>query len=182
MSFLYLKALHIIFIVTWFAGLFYVVRLFIYQTEAQTKPEPERSILTKEYKRITRLLWFGITWPSAILTLVFGPLVLNALSWDLLTQPWMIIKLVFVALLYVYQGVCHVKFRNLQNDVYNDTGFYLRIFNEVATVLLVGTVFLVVLKSVISLLWGLVGLVAFSALLMFAIRWYKKKRESNKSD
>jgi len=94
----------------------------------------------------------------------------------------MIVKLVFVALLYVYQGVCHVKFRNLQNDVYKDTGFYLRIFNEVATVLLVGTVFLVVLKSVMSLLWGLVGLVAFTAVLMLAIRWYKKKRESNQKE
>ena len=57
MSYLYLKALHIIFIVTWFAGLFYMVRLFIYQTETQEKPEPERSILTKEYKRISKLLW-----------------------------------------------------------------------------------------------------------------------------
>jgi len=54
MPFLYLKALHIIFVVTWFAGLFYVVRLFIYQTDAAQKPEPEASILVKEYQRITR--------------------------------------------------------------------------------------------------------------------------------
>ena len=179
MSYLYLKALHIIFIVTWFAGLFYIVRLFIYQTESQSKPELERTILTAEYKRISRLLWYGITWPSAILTLIFGPLVLNELGWALATQPWMVVKLVFVLLLYIYQGVCHMKFRNLQNDVYKDTGFYLRVFNEIATILLVGVVFLVVLKSVISLLWGVIGLAVFTGVLMTAIRLYKKRRERN---
>jgi protoporphyrinogen IX oxidase len=181
MSYLYLKALHIIFIVTWFAGLFYMVRLFIYQTETQEKPEPERSILTKEYKRISKLLWFGITWPSAILTLIFGPLVLNSLGWTMATQPWMIAKLAFVFFLYVYQWVCHVKFRNLQKDVYKDSGYYLRVFNEIATVLLVATVFLVVLKNIVSLAWGMGGLIAFTGALMFAIRSYKKWREKTNS-
>lgn len=179
MSYLYLKALHIIFIVTWFAGLFYVVRLFIYQTETQAKDEPQRSILTAEYKRITKLLWLGITWPSAILTLIFGPLVLHHLGWEVAGQPWMMAKLTLVAGLYVYQWVCHVKFRNLQRDVYKDSGYYLRIFNEVATVLLVGVVFLVVLKSIMSLLWGVVGLVVFAGTLMLAIKGYKQWREKN---
>ncbi|HVF96269.1 MAG TPA: CopD family protein, partial [Flavisolibacter sp.] len=71
----YLKALHIIFIVTWFAGMFYIVRLFIYNTEAAEKPEPEKSILQKQFSIMSKRLWFGITWPSAVMTLVFGPLV-----------------------------------------------------------------------------------------------------------
>ncbi len=173
MSYQYLKALHLIFIVTWFAGLFYIVRLFIYQTETQEKPEPEKGILTKEYKRISKLLWYGITWPSAILTLIFGASLAHA-WWG---QQWLFIKIGFVALLYVYQWVCHVKFRNLQNDIYKDTGFYLRVFNEIATILLVAIVFLVVLKNVLSLVWGLVGLALFTAALLLAIRTYKKIRE-----
>jgi putative membrane protein len=67
------KALHIIFIVTWFAGLFYIVRLFVYQAEADQKEEPEKSILSKQYKIMAKRLWYGITWPSFVLTLLFGP-------------------------------------------------------------------------------------------------------------
>ena len=72
MNFLYLKALHIIFVVTWFAGLFYIVRIFVYHSEAAGKTEPERSILMNHFKKAARPLWYGITWPSAIGTYVFG--------------------------------------------------------------------------------------------------------------
>jgi len=72
MDYFYLKALHIIFIVTWFAGLFYIVRLFIYHTEAQDEEEVARIILQKQYKIMSKRLWYGITWPSAILTAILG--------------------------------------------------------------------------------------------------------------
>ncbi len=65
----YIKAIHIIFIVTWFAGMFYIPRLFIYATEANEKSEPDRSILQKQFAIMSKRLWLGITWPSAILTL-----------------------------------------------------------------------------------------------------------------
>ena len=68
-----IKALHIIFVVTWFAGLFYIVRLFIYQREAQDKPERERAVLTEQFKLMSKRLWLGITWPSAIITSILGP-------------------------------------------------------------------------------------------------------------
>ena len=109
--FLYLKALHIIFIVTWFAGMFYVVRLFIYQREAQDKPEPERSVLTSQLNMMTSRLWLGITWPSAILTLILGPTVFFISGWsNQLFEPagrWLLIKLAFVVLLYVYHWSLH---------------------------------------------------------------------------
>ena len=70
--YLYIKALHIIFIVTWFSGLFYIVRLFIYNTEAKEKTEPEKSILQKQFSTMINRLWLGITWPSAVLTFIFG--------------------------------------------------------------------------------------------------------------
>ncbi|MES1219567.1 MAG: CopD family protein, partial [Bacteroidota bacterium] len=79
--YLYLKALHIIFIVTWFAGLFYMPRLLIYNTEAGSKPEEAKKILREQFGKMMKPLWFGITWPSAILTLVFGLIVLFAGGW-----------------------------------------------------------------------------------------------------
>lgn len=177
MSFLYLKALHIIFVVTWFAGLFYVVRLFIYQVEANERPEPDRSILVKEYKRNTKRLWFGITWPSAILTLIFGTWILVEIP-SYLSQGFMHIKLTFVFLLYIYQFLCHRIYKQLQNDQYKYRSQQLRIWNEVATILLVGIVFIIVLRSAMSMVWGLVGLLIFTAVLMLAIKVYKKIRES----
>ncbi|MDR9488704.1 CopD family protein, partial [Salibacter sp.] len=69
---LYIKALHIIFVVTWFAGLFYIVRLFIYHTEAEQRSEPEKSILQSQFRLMEKRLWYGITWPSAVLTMIFG--------------------------------------------------------------------------------------------------------------
>lgn len=172
----YLKALHLIFIVTWFAGLFYMVRIFIYQTEAAEKPEPDRSILIKEYKRNGKLLWLGITWPSAILTLIFGTSLLMQYP-GYLSQGFMHIKLTMVFLLYLYQFSCQYIYKLTQRDVYKYKSMQLRIWNEVATILLVGIVFIIVLKSALSLVWGIIGLVLFSVILMMAIRLYKKLRE-----
>ena len=110
----YLKALHIIFIVTWFAGMFYIVRLFIYNTEANENTEPQRSILQQQFSVMIKRLWFGITWPSAILTLILGPWVMLNGNWDkqLLNESgkWLLIKLGFVLLLYAYHFSlqCHL--------------------------------------------------------------------------
>src|SRR5690606_34119027 len=103
MVFEYVKALHIIFVVTWFAGLFYIVRLFIYQTEALQKPEAERAILKPQLDIMTSRLWKIITWPSAVLTLVFGTWVLSY-RWGYLDFGFMRAKLGFVFLLYCYHG------------------------------------------------------------------------------
>lgn len=170
---LYLKALHIVFVVTWFAGLFYMVRLFIYQTEANSKVEPDRSVLVKEYKRISKLLWYIITWPSAVLTLGFGlSLLMNYPEWPV----WLFVKLCLVALLYIYHFLCHKIYLQLQKNQYVLTSFQLRLWNEVATLLLVSIVFLVVLKSTLDMTYGLLGLVIFAVVLMSAIHLYKKFR------
>ncbi|MGI9543192.1 MAG: CopD family protein [Cyclobacteriaceae bacterium] len=177
MTFLYIKALHIIFVVTWFAGLFYIIRLFIYQTESYDKAEPERSILAAEYKRISRLLWYFITWPSAILTLGFG--------WSLFfmypppVPIWLWVKLGLVSLLFGYQIYTHIIFEGLQYDKPKHSSNWLRVWNEVATVLLVSIIFLVILKNTLSMAWGLIGLVIFATVLMIAIQLYKKKRSKN---
>lgn len=177
MQFLYVKALHIIFIVTWFAGLFYIVRLFIYYTEAADKPEPERSILQSHFKLHQKRLWYGITWPSAILTAIFGPWLFYLYG---SFPDWLMIKLIFVLGLYVYHFVCHSIFKNHQKGVLKYSSMQLRIWNEVATIFLIAIVFIVVLKNTLSLLYGLIGLIVFTGLLVIAIRIYKMTRMRKK--
>lgn len=179
----YLKALHIIFIVTWFAGMFYIVRLFIYNTQAAEKPEPEKSILQKQFSVMIKRLWFGITWPSAILTLIFGPWVMLNGSWQKsLTDEsgrWLFIKLCFVLLLYVYHFSLHKIYKQQSLGVFKYNSQQLRIWNEVATIFLVPIVMLATVKSSLSWVWGLVGLVAFIIVLMAAIKIYKALRKRN---
>ena len=171
--YLYIKALHIIFIVTWFAGLFYMVRLFVYNTESNDKEEPARSVLRDQFSLMIKRLWFGITWPSAILTLIFG-----SWMWYLLdaTPQWLIIKLVFVAGLYAYHFSLHLILNQQRKGFFKYSSQQLRIWNEVATIFLVAIVMLVVVKQSMSWLWGLTGLLAFVILLMSAIKFYKLLR------
>ena len=175
MTFEYLKALHIIFVVTWFAGLFYIVRLFIYQTEAMERPEAERKILKPQLDLMSSRLWYIITWPSAVLTLIFGTLVLTY-RMEFLQLPFMHAKLGFVFLLYCYHGWCHKLFKELQAGRTRWTSTQLRIWNEASTLLLFAIVFLIVLKSTLSMVWGLAGLITLGVTLMLAIRLYKKFR------
>lgn len=176
MSYLYLKSLHIIFVVTWFAGLFYMVRLFIYHTEALQKAEPERSILASQLAMMSKKLWYIITWPSAILTLIFGTsLLISQPAW--LQMSFMHVKLTFVLLLFVYQIWSHRIFLKLQQNIIVYSSIRLRIFNEIATLFLVAIVFLIVLKNQVSWLWGVVGFVLLGVILMIAVKIYKKIRE-----
>jgi putative membrane protein len=178
MAFEYIKALHIIFIVTWFAGLFYIVRLFIYQVESLQRPEAERAILKPQLDLMAYRLWYIITWPSAILTLVFGIWVLSY-RWGYLELPFMQAKLFFVALLYGYHIGCHFIFKSLQTGITTWTGNKLRIWNEASTLLLFAIVFLIVLKNLASMVWGIVGLLVLGILLMVGIKLYKRIRERN---
>ncbi len=177
MAYTYIKALHIIFIVTWFAGLFYIVRLFVYHTEAYQKADPEKSILLSQYKLMSSRLWYGITWPSAIITLGFGLYFLHVYASNM--PGWLWVKLIFVAGLYGYHFYCHYIFKKLQKGETVFSSLQLRIWNEVATIFLVSIIFLAVLKNTMSMVWGLLGLLIFTVLLMLAIRLYKKIRERN---
>jgi putative membrane protein len=173
---LYLKALHIIFVVTWFAGIFYVVRLFVYHAEAAAKPEPERSILSGHFKGAERRLWYGITWPSAILTWLFGIWLLIKMFGDNIPD-WLWVKLAFVAGFTLYHLVCGRMFRAFQKDIIPFTGAQLRVWNEVATLFLFTIVFIVVVRDTTQWLTGLAGLVLLSLLLFLGIKIYRRIRE-----
>jgi putative membrane protein len=175
--YLYIKALHIVFIVTWFAGMFYIVRLFVYNAEAAQKSEPEKGILQTQLNLMIRRLWFGITWPSAVLTLIFGPWM-----WYMLgaLPHWLAIKLAFVIGLYAYHWSLHVIYRQQAKGIFKYSSQQLRIWNEVATIFLVAIVMLAVVKQSLSWVWGLTGLILFVVLLMSAIRLYKLLRKAGK--
>ncbi len=170
----YLKALHIIFIVTWFSGLFYIVRLFIYTTEANEKPEIERKILQQQFQLMSSRLWLGITWPSAILTLILGPTVLYIYG---SIETWMWIKLAFVVGLYLYHFSLHRIYSEQKKGIFRFSSAQLRIWNEVATIFLFTIVMLASVKSNLSFAWGLVGLTLFVILLLSAIKIYKVLRK-----
>ena len=174
----YIKALHLIFVVTWFAGLFYIPRLFVYQIEAFHKPSPDKEILGKQLKVMAKRLWFIITWPSAILASIFA-IWLLILQPFLLQQPWMHVKLVFVLLLFLYQFQTHVYFKQLQNDVVKKTSNFMRLYNEGATFILFAIIFLVILKSAINWVFGVIGIIVLGGLLMLGFKVYKRLREKN---
>src|SRR5262245_27616624 len=103
------KALHIVGFVSWFSGLFYLVRLFIYHVEAQQKPEPARSILVPQLALMERRLWFAITLPAMILTLVAGGFLAGMYiqaAGGIGEQPWLHVKLALVAALVAYTLLC----------------------------------------------------------------------------
>ena len=171
----YVKALHIIFIVTWFSGLFYIVRLFVYTAEAKDQPEPERSILLKQFLIMQKRLWYGITWPSAVLTLIFGTW-MGFLYGSL--PAWLLVKLCFVAALFAYHFFIHSIFLQQKKGIFRWSSQQLRIWNEVATILLVAIVMLAVVKQLLSVAWGIGVLVIFAILLMIAIKIYKRFRKT----
>jgi putative membrane protein len=177
---LYIKSLHIIFVVTWFAGLFYFVRLLVYHAEAQHKQEPERSVLLNHFLGAEKRLWYGITWPSAVLTWFFG--LKLALGFYANGFPsWLWVKIGFVAGLTVYHLWCGYIRRQFANGIFNWSSTGLRIFNEVATLFLVAVVFLVVLKDELEWILGVTGFVVFGIVLMVAISVYKKIRQREKN-
>jgi len=176
----YIKALHLIFVITWFAGLFYVPRLFIYHIEATQKSQPDKDILTQQLKIMTKRLWYIITWPSAVLATLFAVwLLILVPGW--LQQSWMHVKLAFVALLIAYHIKNQMIFKQFQNDDIRWTSNAMRFWNEGPTLILFAVVFLVILKSAISWIWGLVGLIGLGVVLMLGIKLYKKLRNRKTS-
>jgi len=133
----WVKALHIIFMVTWFAGLFYLPRLFVYHAMAEDAVSRER------FKVMERKLFLGIMTPGAVLTVVFGTWLW--VGWNF-SGKWLVAKLVLVLALLVYHAWCGLLLLEFREDRNRKSHVWYRWFNEVPAVLLIGIVFLVVLK------------------------------------
>lgn len=177
----YIKALHIIFVVTWFAGMFYMPRLFIYNTEANEKDEVSRKVLQEQFGIMMKRLWYGITMPSAVITLILGPWLMIKGNWHkvLLQEEgrWLLIKLIFVFVFLFYFHSLQMIMKQQLRGIFKYTSAQLRIWNEAATIFLFAIVFLAVVKTNLSFLTGLIGLAILVILLMLGIKLYKLIRK-----
>jgi putative membrane protein len=168
MDYLILKALHVIGIISWFAGLFYMVRLFIYHAEAGSDPEPRREILTTQYKLMERRLWHAITWPAMILTVATGGWLLK--FYPIGQSPWLWLKFSLLVPLIAYHFHCGWIRRRMAADQIPFSYSRLRAYNEVPTFLMVGIVFTAISKTVSMGLWSLLGCAVFFAVALAFLR------------
>ena len=173
-----ITALHIIFVVSWFAGLFYIVRLFIYHTEAQERDEVAKIILSTQYEIMEKKLWWIITTPAMVLTIFFGiwRLTFN-LDYYFYVSKWMYIKLTFVLILLFYHFICQKIMKDMKNGIFKWKSNGLRIWNEVATLVLVAIVFIVETQGRIGWIQGTLGFFGVAIGLMIGIKIYKKSRQ-----
>ncbi|WP_428267037.1 CopD family protein [Haliangium sp.] len=178
MSYQLAKALHIIGFVSWFAGLFYIVRLYVYDVEANQRDAAAREVLHPQLRLMQRRLWHVITWPAMVLTLVGGlSMVVTLVRQDLFAnQGWLHIKLVLVAALVGYHLQCGRIRKQLAAGTFRWSGQRMRMWNELPTVLLVAIVFDAVYRTTEHLLYGVLGMVILAVVLMIAVRLYRRAR------
>jgi putative membrane protein len=175
MSLLYFKALHLIGVIVWFAGLFYLGRLFVYHREADERAEPERGALKAQFALMEKRLYYGITWPGLCITIFFGSAML--IEWGL--PPWILTKIGLVVLLVLYHLWCgHLRIK-LLHEKCDWSSKQFRLFNEIPTLLLVSIVFLVVFKETFS--WSVFLLILAGMLLMIGVtvELLAKKRQKD---
>jgi len=157
------------------AGLFYIVRLFIYHTEAQNKPEADRTILSKQFEIMERRLWNVITIPSMYIVVAAG-ITMLFLEPGWLQRPWLHIKLGFVILLIIYHFICQHKIKQMRKGVFKWTSTQLRLWNELATLLLFMIVMCAVVKDNINWPYTIMGLIIFVFVMVSAVKIYKYYR------
>ena len=179
MLYLTFKSLHIISVVTWFAGLFYLGRLFVYHKEIEQESLEEYNILHKQFTMMESRLWRAITQPSMVIALSCG----TALAWlsQTFTTQWLMTKLLLVAVLVGYHFFCDKVRLELEVGECSWSGRSLRLLNEVPAVLLIGIIFVVVFKEMLTL-WTLLGiLISFAGLIIISVLLFARKRRKQAS-
>ena len=139
--YLTLKALHLISVISWMAGLLYLPRIFVYHAEKSSEINVSEVFKTMEFK-----LYNYIMMPAMILSWIFGLLLISSIGFDQLSNYWLILKFIFVVILTAYHfflGTCLNKFKRNENKL---SSRFFRVFNEIPTLLLILIIFLVVFK------------------------------------
>lgn len=180
MAYLWFKAFHLIGVVVWFAGLFYLVRLFVYHAEASEKPEPAQSILKEQYEIMEKRLYHIITTPGMIVTVAMA-IALISTEPEILKSGWLHIKLGFVVLLIGYHHYCKRLMKKLAAGECQWTGQQFRALNEAPTVLLVVIVLLAVFKGTLPLNLTTFGILGMIVAMAAAIQLYAKKRRRDRA-
>ena len=179
MAYYWFKAFHLIGIVVWFAGLFYLVRLFVYHAEASQQPEPAQTILKDQYQLMEKRLYSIITTPGMLLTVAMAAGLIYTEP-EVLKSGWLHIKLALVVVLIGYHHFCKRIMKKLAKGECNWSGQQFRALNEAPTVLLVAIVLLAVFKNSLPLdltTWLIVALVVAMAA---SIQLYARKRRQDK--
>ena len=177
MAYLWLKSLHIIGFVTWFAGLFYLARLFVYHAEAKKKSAVEWQVLHPQFSLMEKRLFYIITWPGMVFTLGCGTgmIYLN----PAIFTGWLHIKLAMVVALAAYHIVCGSMLKRFASGNAGYSSGQMRMWNEIPTLLLVGIVLIAVLKNTLSFAKAFAVLFILGILLFAGIRIYKRFRSEN---
>lgn len=179
MNYLWFKAFHIIGVVVWFAGLFYLVRLYVYHAEANEQPEPARTILQDQYQIMEKRLYNLITTPGMVLTVAMAIAMLITAP-EILKDMWLQVKMGLVAILVAYHFYCSRLMKQLAAGKCGWSGQQFRGLNEVPTVFLVIIVLLAVFKNTLptsATAWGILGLIIAMAAI---IQLYARKRRLDK--
>lgn len=173
----FFKALHIIGFVSWFAGLFYLVRMFVYHVEANDYEEPKKGVLIEQFKLMQRRVYYIICMPAVIITWSGGVAML-CINPGYLELGWIHVKLFLVVLLTIYHHYCKSLMNKLASNTLDWSSSKFRQFNEVPTLFLVAIVMIAVYKASLNALYAFVGLLIFGLLLQLGIKAYRKKREA----
>ncbi|NES19089.1 MAG: protoporphyrinogen oxidase HemJ [Symploca sp. SIO3E6] len=179
MAYFWFKAFHLIGVVVWFAGLFYLVRLFVYHAEASQEPEPAQTILKNQYQIMEKRLYHIITMPGMVVTVAMAIGLLTTEP-EVLKSGWMHIKLAFVVALLAYHFYCGRLMRQLEAGECQWSGQKFRALNEAPTILLLVIVMLAVFKNSFPTdisAWLVFGLIIVMAA---SIQLYAKKRRLDK--
>lgn len=171
------KAIHIIGFVAWFAGLFYLVRMFVYHVEANDKEQPERDILTRQFNlmewRVYKIICnpaMMITWTAGLITLY-----INGLEW-LTANGWMHIKLILLVGLTIYHLWTKRIIKQMEGGNFRFSSWQFRLLNEVPTIFLVAIVLLAVYKNTLNFVYAFLGIIGFMVLLFIGAKAYKRSR------
>ncbi len=162
------KSLHLVGMVSWMAGMFYLVRLMVYHAEALTKPEPEKGILCRQYNLMEWKVYRIILVPAVLITWSFGTmlLVLQPAWWQ---QGWMHVKLLLLVLLSAYTHYTKSHIRWLEQGSVRYNHMFYRVLNEVPTLFLVAIVMLAVYKSGIHYGYLAAGMAGFTGLIGYGL-------------
>lgn len=176
MTYLFFKALHIIGFVSWFAGIFYIVRLFVYHREAWDRNDEAGTILRQQYEVMEGRLLNIIQTPAMVMTLIggIGMLIINP-YW--LEQPWMHVKLTLVLALIAYHFSNYRQMKKLRLAPTSFTSMKFRLYNELPTLVLIAIVMLAVWKNLNGLWLGLGLLLGLGVLFFVVAKLYKRGRE-----
>ncbi|GAB4386010.1 MAG: protoporphyrinogen oxidase HemJ [Elainellaceae cyanobacterium] len=181
MAYLWFKSFHILGFVAWFAGLFYLPRLFIYHIEAEERAEPVRAALKEEYSRIEKLLYKLIMMPAMLFTVAMAIGIISTEPY-VLRETWLHMKLLLVLFLIGFHFYCGRLIRQLEAGTCSVSSLQMRRINEIPTILLGLVVLLAIFKNNLPINITVLGTGMMIAAFAIIIQLYARQRHSKKSE